>query len=499
MPAAAAIAVLVLGPLLAGAAALVAPRAGRWLGLGTAGASLWAAVALARHVLASGVIRHRVAGWGAPLGIELRADGLAAFMLLVVALVGTAVTVYAQHYFRPSACREKHHAPSAERWFWPLWLSAWTALNALFLGADVFNLYVTLELLGFAAAALVALAGGRAALAAALRYFLVGLAGSLLYLMGVALAYASTGTVDLSLLAQRFEAGPASLAALALMTVGLLAKGALLPLHFWLPPAHADAPTPVSAALSALVVKASFVILARLWLEAFAPVASPAAAQALGALGAAAVLWGGAQALRQARLKMVVAYSTVAQIGYLYLLFPLALQRPDNRGAWTGAMLFVAAHALAKTAMFFAAGNVLHGAGHDRLRDLDGLTHALPLSIAAFGLAGASLVGLPPSGGFVAKWLLLGAGLTQGQWWWVLLLAAGTLVGATYIMRVLTHAFTRFEEDPVPCPVSLLGEGTALGLALAAVLLGLGAGWPAELLQVGAPVAGPLLPGGIAP
>lgn len=499
MPAATAMAVLVLGPLLAGALAFLVPRAGRWLGLGAAAASALAAVSLAQRVLADGVIQHRVGGWGAPLGIELRGDGVSAFMLLVTALIGSAVTVYGLQYFAPSAHDGSRHASVTERWFWPLWLLAWTALNALFLSADIFNLYVTLELLGFAAAALVALSGGRAATAAALRYFLVGLSASLLYLMGVAIAYADVGTVDLALLAQRVRPGSASLAALALMTVGLLAKGALFPFHFWLPPAHANAPTPVSAALSALVVKASFVILIRLWLEAFAAVAGGPAAQALGLLGAGAVAWGGVQALRQPRLKLVVAYSTVAQVGYLYLLFPLALHQPSNRGAWVGALLFVAAHALAKTAMFFAAGNVLHGAGHDRLRDLDGLTHALPISIAAFGLAGASLVGLPPSGGFVAKWLLLGACLSQGQWWWALLLGGGTLLGAAYLMRVLTHAFTRVDDDPAPCGVSPLGEWTALALALAAVALGLGAGWPAALLQVGAPVAGPLLPGGIVP
>lgn len=499
MSAATAMAVLVLGPLLAAAAAFLAPRAGRWFGLGAAAASSLAAVALARLVLAGGVLRHRVGGWGAPLGIELRGDGLAAFMLLVTALVGSAVTVYGQGYFRPGQCGDGHGAAGAERWFWPLWLLAWTALNAGFLAADIFNLYVTLELLGFAAAALVALAGGRAATAAALRYFLVGLAGSLLYLMGVAVAYAAAGTVDLASLAPRLAPGPASLAALLLMTAGLLAKGALFPLHFWLPPAHANAPAPVSAALSALVVKAAFVILVRLWLEAFPAAAGEPAAQVLGVLGAAAVLAGGAGALRQPRLKLVVAYSTVAQIGYLYLLFPLALHQPLNRGAWTGALLFAAAHALAKTAMFFAAGNVLHGAGHDRLRDLDGLTHALPISIAAFALAGASLVGLPPSGGFVAKWLLLGASLSQGQWWWALLLASGTLLGAAYQMRVLTHAFTRVEADPAPCRVSPLGEWTALALALAAVALGVGAGWPAALLQVGAPVGGSLLPEGVVP
>lgn len=490
---------LILAPMLGGTLAFALPRSGRRVGLGVAAVGAFAAISLARRVIENGVLQHRVSGWGAPLGIELRADGLAAFMVLVVAAIGVAVTLYAQHYFEPTACHDDGNSPHRERYFWPLWLVAWTALNALFLSADAFNLYVTLEILGLSAVSLVALAGGRAALSAALRYLIISLTGSLLYLMGVALAYASTSTVDLALLSERLEPSPASWVALAFMTTGLLMKGALFPMHFWLPPAHTSAPAPVSAVLSALVVKAAFFFLLRLWFEAFSSVATPAAAQLLGALGAAAILWGSVQAFRQPRLKGVIAFSTVAQIGYLYLLFPLAVGRPDSLGAWTGVMLFLGAHALSKTAMFLAAGNVLHGAGHDRLHDLDGITHALPVSIAAFALGGASLVGLPPSGGFVGKWLFLSAGLSQGQWWWAAVTTAGTLVGAAYLMRVLTHAFTHVEEDVAPCRISPLMEWTAVALAVSAVLLGLGAGWPAELVQIGAPVSGVLLPGGPLP
>ena len=142
-------------------------------------------------------------------------------------------------------------------------------LNGLFLAADIFHLYVTLELLGFAAVSLAALAGKRAAVVAAMRYLLVSLSGSLFFLFGVAILYAAYATVDLTALAGKVQPGPLAWSALALMAAGLLIKGAVFPLHFWLPPAHANAPTPVSALLSALVVKASFYILLRLWFELF--------------------------------------------------------------------------------------------------------------------------------------------------------------------------------------------------------------------------------------
>ena len=494
----AAMATLVLAPLAGAALVFALPRLGRWLALGIAGVTGWSAVALARQVHDTGTIRHLVSGWGAPLGIDLRADGLAAWLLLVTAGVGLAVSLYAQRYFAPAVGHDDAGAAHREKYFWPLFLFLWAALNALFLSADIFNLYVTLELLGFAAVTLVALAGGRAALNAAMRYLFVSLAGSLFYLMGVALVYGAHSTVDLTLLAQELQPGPVSWTALALMTAGLMMKAAVFPMHFWLPPAHANAPAPVSALLSALVVKGAFYILLRLWFEAFAPVVTPAAAQWLGALGAAAILWGSALALFQSRLKLLIAYSTVAQLGYLFLVFPLAA-KAEGFNAWGGALIFLAAHACAKTAMFLAAGNVLHAAGHDRIKDLGGLAPVLPLTVTTFALAGVSLMGLPPSSGFVGKWLLLNAALHQGQWWWAAVILAGGLLAAAYIFRVMIRFFTNADQPSGVTPPPAIMEWTALVLALLAVVLGLAGSWPLELLRAGAPVTGPVLMGGPGP
>ncbi len=390
---------LVVLPLVGSMLCFLLPQRVKLLGLMTALAITASVLALSYQVVNQGVLRYAVGGWGAPLGINLYVDGLSLLMLLVTALVGVAISIYSSGYFNDD--KAKH--------FWPLWMLLWGALNALFLSADIFNLYVTLELMGLAAVALVALAGGADALAGAMRYLLVSLLGSLCYLLGVALLYHNFGSVDIEVLGQRMEPSPAVWAAVGLMTAGLLLKTALFPLHFWLPPAHASAPAPVSALLSALVVKASFYILLRLWLEIF-PVASASMEQSLGQLlgllGVMAVLWGGFQALRQTRLKLLVAYSTVAQIGYLFLAFPLA-----SIIGWKAAFYMLLSHAVAKTAMFLAAGNILFYGGHDRIADLDRVAQRLPLTLSAFGLAGISLIGLPPSGGFIAKWLLLEAAI----------------------------------------------------------------------------------------
>ena len=167
------------------------------------------------------------------------------------------------------------------------------------------------------------------------------------------------------------------------------------------------------ALLSALVVKGSFFILLRLWFSAMPGVPGLPAAQVLAAFGAAAILFGSVLALREARLKMLVAYSTVAQLGYLFLMFPLAA---SPEASWSGValeggVLQAVSHAFAKAAMFMATGLIDEALGHDRIAELGGVGRALPMTVLAFGLAGLSLMGVPPSGGFAAKLMLLRATL----------------------------------------------------------------------------------------
>jgi formate hydrogenlyase subunit 3/multisubunit Na+/H+ antiporter MnhD subunit len=264
------------------------------------------------------------------------------------------------------------------------------------------------------------------------------------YLAGVALIYTAYGTLDLTAVAGLIRAEPAAWTAMALMTAGLLLKTALFPLHFWLPPAHANAPAPVSAALSALVVKAAFYLVLRLWLDLFAPVTTTAAAGLLGLLGAAAVLWGSWQALRAERLKLMAAYSTVAQVGYLFLFFPLLAglpAGPARDAALGGAVLLALTHGFAKGALFLAAGVVQQRAGHDRIRDLDGIAQGLPATTFAVALAGIALIGLPPSGAFIGKWELISGAIAAGQWLWVPVVLAGSLLAGAYVFRVLGRAF----------------------------------------------------------
>ncbi len=473
-------AALILVPIGGGLLCFLSQRMAKLLGLTTILLVGVSVAGLGWQTLMSGPVRHVVGGWNAPLGIELYADGLTLVMLAITALVAAGVSIHGTSYFK-----EKH-----ARLFWPIWLFLLAALNALFLAADVFNLYVTLELMGLAAVALTTLEGSSAAISGAMRYLLATLLGSLLYLLGVAMLYHGYASVDIAILAERIEASPLAWAALGLMSAGLLLKAAVFPLHFWLPPAHASASPPVSALLSALVVKAPFYILLRLWLEIFAPL-EPGIDVLLGLLGAAAVLWGGVQALRQTKLKLLIAYSTVSQLGYLFIAFPLAAAAGTT--AWHAVVFLALSHALAKAAMFLAAGNLIQFGKHDRIVYLDRVAQRLPLTVSAFALASVSILGLPPSGGFVGKWLLLESAFEQGQWPVIAVIVTGSLLAAGYVFKVLGHAFTpaKYAHEPHAVPAPL--EWAALLLAVLAVLLGFISPGVNSLLGIGEPFGAGLI------
>ncbi|MCC5993228.1 MAG: hypothetical protein JJT99_11980 [Rhodobacteraceae bacterium] len=480
-----ALVVVVTLPLLAALAVLVLPERARVkLALGSVALGVLAALMLARAVWQDGAVLLTLGGWAPPLGIALRADGLAAALTLMSALVMAAVALAARFEMRT-----RRVGARAAFGFWPLMLLLWGALNAVYVSRDLFNLYVGIELLSLAAVALVALSGTAQALAAALRYMIFALAGSLLYLAGVVLSYAAHGTLDIGLLGERIPAHSDALA-LGLMTAGLLAKTALFPFHVWLPTAHAAAPAPASALLSALVPKASFLILIRLWFEAMPDLASPPAILMLAMLGAVAVIWGGILALVQKRLKLIVAYSTVAQLGYLFMVFPLAggagSAQPWSAGAWTGAMFHALSHGLAKAAMFLAAGICIAAVGSDRLGDLRGLARQLPMTSFAFALAAITLMGLPPSGGFTAKYLLMTSSFAAGQWPWALLLAGGGLLAAAYLYRPMAALFAR-EARVTARPIPRVWQAVPLALAALSILLGVLSATPFDLLQIARP------------
>ncbi|MFG1392236.1 complex I subunit 5 family protein [Xanthobacter agilis] len=480
--------VAVILPLFAVPVLFLAPsRIAERATLVVLGLSLLVALAIAGGVGRSGAAAASfIGGWRPPLGVGLRADGFSAFMLVMTAAVLLATGLFAMTTPGRSRAGGERMPPA----FWMLLASVFSALNLVFLAEDLFTLYVALELLTFAAVPLVCLEGKLAQVEAALRYLLFALFGSLLYLLGVVVIYGLYGTLDIILVAREATASPGFVLALALMTAGMMAKAALFPLHLWLPPAHSGAPPAASALLSAVVIKAPIFLLVRFWLDLAPSALAVAVAPMLAGLGAAAIVVCSLVALAQPRLKLLIAYSTAAQIGYLFLMFPLAAAvSPWSALAWTGGALHLASHAFSKAAMFMAAGLIAEALGHDRIAGLSGVGRVVPVSLFAFGLGGLSLMGLPPAGGFVAKVMLLSAAVHLGAWWIAAVILLGGLLAGGYVLKVVVLALQRPAEPLVVQPVAHWREWVALALALVAVGFGFVPLEPSHFLFIGRPAS----------
>ena len=417
----------------------------------------------------------------AGVDLALRFSGVSGFMLLITQWVALAAALYT-----PGHLALSRPGPQG-RWLWPLMGVLVSALSLIWMAADLLTLYAALELMGLAAVGMLLLSGKGSAFKAGMRYLLLALVGSLAFLLGIALLLGYWGELTLMGLAQVVEPGPVSWVAAALMGAGLALKAALFPLHGWLTPVHENAWTPVSALHAALVIKVSLFILLMVW-----SVLLPdtwLAPQLVGWLGMAAILWGGLVAWRAASLKTLIASSTVGQLGYLMVAFPLLLgpqASPLPQAlAWEGFWLQLMGHSLAKAAMFLAAGNLLLATGKSALQALAGTSRRLPLSLLTFGIASITLMGLPPSSGFTAKWLLLQAMVLTQQWLAVAALLVGTLLTAAYVFRVFRYSFDETAPRHDYQPLAPGMDAVALALALAALLLGLLAHLPLALLQGG--------------
>lgn len=424
------------------------------------------------------IFHYSIGEWSPPLGIGIYLDGVAALFICLTALIFLTSTLYALVYLEKKK--------SGNRYFWSVWFILWGSLNALFLSSDIFNIYVTLELATLAAVILVAHSKTTTALMAAMRYFITALIGSMLYLLGVALIYAQNATLDMALLAQQIDSSGLNIAAFALMTVGLLLKSAIFPFHFWLPPAHGNASSPVSAILSAIVVKATFYLILRLWMGPFEEIIPHSAMYFMGLLGCFSIIWGSFQAIRQTDLKQIIAYSTVAQLGYLFLFAPLMAI-----GAHTFALNAVVyhsiSHAFSKAALFLAIGNIVYVTGKRNISSLGGIRTHMQMSVMAVALASVGLIGLPPSGGFIAKWYFIKGAIEGGSYFWAIIPLIGSVLAAIYLFRLLEQTMRPANEslDIKLNKLPLKLEVLPLILSLISIVLGLFASFPLSILNKG--------------
>ncbi len=392
--------------------------------------SFLAAVATLTRVLNRGVVRYRLGGWPPPWGIEYVVDHLSGFLSALIAFMGLLVVIYS----RRSASQE---LPERLVPFYTVVLLLLTGLQGIVVTGDLFNLYVFLEIASLSAYALMAVGEERAPMAT-FRYLLFGTVGASFYLLGVGFLYVSTGSLNMADVAQRLPdlyASRAVQAALALISVGLGLKMALFPLHTWLPDAYTYAPSAVTALIAPIMTKVSAYAMLRVLFTVFEPSFSRDwlhVTTVIGWLAAAGIVAGSVMAIAQQDFKRMLAYSSVAQVGYIGLGIGLA-----NRIGLIGALLHIVNHAFMKGCLFLIAGGIRYRTGQGNVPGFIGLARVMPWTTGAFVVAALSMVGIPPLGGFFSKWYLVLGALEARNLVFVAVILVGSLLTAVYFFRMI--------------------------------------------------------------
>lgn len=426
------------------------------------------AILLMQDVSAAGVLRYQLGGWAPPWGIEYRLDYLAALVQLLLALIAAVVFPYASRSLAAAVGDRRAGGAFAAL------LLLLTGLLGIVATGDAFNVFVFLEISSLASYTLIALGRRRRALVASFRYLILGTVGATLFLIGLGLLYALTGTLNMDDLAARIPplaGSPAAQAALIFIVAGLGLKAAIFPLHQWLPDAYAEAPPAVGAFMAATSTKVALYALARFLFGVFGLhqlVEMPMLQAGLQWLAVAGMLAGSILALRSADIGRILALSSVAQVGYILLGFTLF----SVAGVAAG-LVHLFNHALMKGALFLALGAIIHRLGDGELARLEGLAHRMPWTMAAFMLGAFSLIGVPLTAGFVGKWYLVLATIDQGAWWLVAAILVSSVLSVFYLWRIVEVAYRRPAVSPPRAEAPLLLLLPALVLALANLLVGL--------------------------
>ncbi len=398
------------------------------------------AFALLFQVWTNGTISYHMGGWPPPIGIEYRVDLLNAFVLVLVSLVSAIMMPYARRSVAFEIDGDK------QAWFYTMYLLCLTGLLGITITGDAFNAFVFLEISSLSSYVLIAMGRDRRALVASYQYLIIGTIGATFYVLGVGLLYLVTGSLNFADIAARLGEASAAyprpvLAGLAFLFVGISLKLALFPLHVWLPNAYAYAPSFATAFLAATATKVAIYLFLRIAFSVYGVAidfGSLHLSTVLYPLSIAAMFIASILAVYEQNLKRMLAYSSVAQIGYITLGIAIA-----NKAGLTGAIVHLFNHALIKGGLFLALGAIFYRAGTMKLDDLGGIGRTMPLTFAAFVLAGMSLMGVPGTAGFISKYYLIIGALEGGKWPVAFLIVASSLIALVYIGRAVEVAYFR--------------------------------------------------------
>lgn len=406
---------------------------------------LISAIGMLQTVMTQGKIHYWLGMWEPPWGIEYVIDHLNAYVLIIVISMSIFAAIYSKRSVEKEIPEHKIHL------FYTLFLLNVTGLAGMIVTGDIFNLYVLIEIASFTAYGLVAI-GSEGAFMASFRYIIMGTIGACFYLLGVGYLYIVTGSLNmenLRILLPALYSNKAVLTAFVFIVIGLGLKAALFPLHAWQPDAYTYSPSVVTILISTAMAKTSVYALLRLVFSVFTVdfiYRYVSILDIINWVSVVAMIVGSIFAIQESNLKRMLAYSSIANVGYIMLGVGLAT---STHLGLTPTLMHILNHSLMKGAMFMVACAFIYKAGLWDIRDFVGLGRRMPYTALSFILAALAMIGMPPSVGFITKWYLILASIDAKQYVFVAAIFISTLLMIVYFWRVIEIMYLRpVEANP---------------------------------------------------
>ncbi len=465
-------------PLIFLASALLIPLVGVWkkrIAYPLAIITTLTAVSLSFYgfiyVLINGTVRYHFGGWRPAIGIEYVYDPLSSFVVLVINFITLMVIT---HSYKPVSLDLEVKQTS----YCSVVMLLLTGFNGMVITGDLFNLYVFIEISSLAGYALIAVGEERAPFAA-FRYLIIGTIGASFYLLGVGYLYFMSGTLnmgDLAIIMPMIKDNPTILVALILIVIALCVKMAIFPMHGWLPDAYTYAPTSTSSLIAPIGTKVGAYAMMRILFFVFGAdyfSKELLVGDLIAIFACGGIIFGSVMAIAQKELKRMLAYSSVAQIGYIGLGIGLA-----NPFGFIGAVLHLLNHAFMKAVLFFIAGNLRNRTGNSDITQFDdSYRKKYPWTMAAFTVGAFSMVGLPPLAGFFSKWYLALGTIEKAKWLYLAVILISSLLNAVYFFRIIEKVYLQSphnSKEKVEYEVEISRDEVSASMLIPALILAIG-------------------------
>ncbi len=376
------------------------------------------------------------------IGIEFRIDGLIAFLVLFFVFLSLLITLYS---FKSVQKEIKDHQISA--YYVLVMLMLFSVMGMLYTN-DLFNLYVFMEILSITSTAIISIQHRKENFLASFRYLMLSSIGSITILLGLAFLYMVSGQLNMDamrlVMPSIWILYPSNVVlAVSFILSGLAIKSALFPLHVWLPDAHTVAPNASSAYLSSVVIKVYIVAMIKIIFRVIGVdiIQALRVDEFILIMGSMGMILGSVFAIGQKEMKRLLAYSSVAQVGFIFMGLGLLTEV-----GLAAAVFHIVSHSLMKTALFLSAGSIKYATGRYKLKDFDGTGFLMPITMVIFAISAAGMVGIPGVSGFMSK-IYLGLALIGDRHpIYLILILLSSFLNAIYFMPILISAFLK--ENP---------------------------------------------------